>query len=133
MRDVIAPAFRIASSYGVCGNAFSLDDAEKRCASYQEYGYPAGRWRVPTRAELEFITTLSAKGFIPSLFNVVSAGKTSIYWSSQGIMNVLSDGTVRDNTTTYSVGWVRCVYDEWYWGSGKIDNINTFTWGDAAR
>ena len=133
MRDVIAPVFRIASSYGVCGNSFSLDNAEKRCASYQEYGYPAGRWRVPTRAELEFITTLSAKGFIPSLFNVVSDSKTSIYWSSQGIMNVLSDGTVRDNTTSYSTAWVRCVYDQWYWGSDKLSDMNVFTWGDIAR
>lgn len=132
MRDVIAPSFRIASSYGRCGTNFSLDDAEKRCASYQEYGYPAGRWRVPTRAELEFITTLSAKGFIPSLFNV-SPAQTSIYWSAQGMINVLSDGTVQDNTTQYSNGWVRCVYDEWYWGSEKLENVNTFTWGDAAR
>lgn len=132
MRDIIAPSFRIASSYGRCGTNFSMDDAEKRCASYQEYGYPAGRWRVPTRAELEFITTLSAKGFIPSLFNV-SPAQTSRYWSAQGMINVLSDGTVQDNNTQYTNGWVRCVYDEWYWGSEKITNVNTFTWGDAAR
>ena len=31
-----------------------------------------------------------------------------------------------------SSNWVRCVYDEWYWGSDKISNSNTFTWGDIA-
>ena len=132
MGNVVAPSFRIASSYGICGAAFNLDNAEKRCASYQEYGYPAGRWRVPSKAELEYIITLSAKGMIPSLFNVAESGNGSFYHTAQGIMTAHESGYVEENTSR-TTGWVRCVYDEWYWGSEKITNVNTFTWGDAAR
>ena len=51
--NMISPEFMIASSYGVCTTGISKEDARKRCASYQEDGYPAGRWRVPTAAEVE--------------------------------------------------------------------------------
>ena len=45
----------------------SYSDAEKRCAAYQEDGYPAGRWRVPTKAEVKYIIQLSGWGVIPVL------------------------------------------------------------------
>ena len=127
---MVAPSFRIASSYGLCGISTTLDNMKMRCASYQEYGYPAGRWRVPTKAELEYITTLSAKGIIPPLFNTTADGEgRSRYYSAHGLIKVNGNGTVEDNLEQ-TTGWVRCVYDEWYWGSDKIANMNTFTWGD---
>ncbi|MBQ2008125.1 MAG: hypothetical protein II236_05570, partial [Alistipes sp.] len=46
MSNVISPQFRIASSYGLTSN-ISFTNAQLRCASYQEDGYPAGRWRIP--------------------------------------------------------------------------------------
>lgn len=68
----IAPKFRIASSYGYIkandGNFLTYREAQKRCASYQEDGLPAGRWRIPTKAEMEFMITLSNIEVIPSLF-----------------------------------------------------------------
>ena len=66
--NMIAPSFRIASSYGVAGN-MSFDDAKKRCASYQEDGYPAGRWRIPTKAEIEYMAMLAGDGKIPVLLS----------------------------------------------------------------
>ena len=51
---VISPKFRVSSKLG----GYSEGDREgvmMRCASYQENGYPAGRWRVPTTAEIAFI------------------------------------------------------------------------------
>ena len=124
--NIIAPKFRIASSYGKTSDISSAD-AKKRCASYQEDGYPAGRWRVPTKAEIKFMTQISAKGYIPALFN-----NGGYYWNASGTMSVPNnnDGTVDEAT---SAGWntsvfVRCVYDEWYW-TDKCDR-NTFTWGD---
>lgn len=132
--NIIAPKFRIASSYGVTNN-ISYANAQKRCASYQEDGYPAGRWRLPTQAEIEFIVRLSADGIIPVLF---SPGNN--YWCAAGRANPNQGGgvTITQNTGNYNTtGPVRCVYDEWYWENTAYprltgNNVN-FTWGDAAR
>ena len=78
MSNVISPQFRIASSYGLTSN-ISFTNAQLRCASYQEDGYPAGRWRIPTSAELKYIVELSAKGYITRLFN-----DDGDYWAADG-------------------------------------------------
>jgi len=129
-KNMISPSFRIASSYGQT-IALTYNVAERRCASYQESGYPAGRWRVPTKAELEYITTLSSKELIPSLFDYDSPRDRAAYWSAQGAMCVNSDGSVSEYDGSEDEWWVRCVYDEWYW-SDTVDK-GTFTWGDKAR
>ena len=98
---------------------------KKRCASYQEDGYPAGRWRLPTRAEFQFIVYLSYKEKIPTLYK-----STSDYWCAHGYGKP-NNGNVTMNYKTKSSGnSVRCVYDEWYWGSEKIADKTKFTWGD---
>ncbi len=132
-RNMIAPKIRVASSYGVCNNRTSTQNLRRRCASYQEQGFPAGRWRVPTYSEVEFIVKLSTKGIIPLLFT-----KGATYLTAQGFVRVEDDDkgsiTLLTNTTS---GSVRAVYDEWYWeketnyvlqnnSSGGYD----FTWGD---
>lgn len=130
--NMIAPKFRVASSYGVTTSG-SYADRQRRCASYQEDGYPAGRWRMPTKAELEYIVLLSAKGFIPKLFNVSGDSDGNDYWSAHGLTEPQSDGTVKITETQTGSYSVRCVYDEWYWGSEQIANKSTFTWGDKQR
>ena len=127
--NVIAPIIRVASSYSVTSNTSSRELAEKRCASYQEDGFPAGRWRMPTYAEAKFIYILSWEEKIPLLFT-----NNSSYWSAHGYF-MPNNGRVTLNTTqsqngTYSI---RCVYDEWYWGSNQIENKSQFTWGDYPR
>lgn len=72
-QNVIAPAFKMASSYGKTSDLI-FDRAEERCAAYQENGYPAGRWRVPTVAEIEFVISLSEYEHIPDLYDVGRAG-----------------------------------------------------------
>ena len=130
--NIIAPKFRIASSYGVT-NDIPYANAQKRCASYQEDGYPAGRWRLPTQAEIEFIVRLSADGVIPVLF---SPGNN--YWCAGGRANPIQGGGVTITPSTgNNTGPVRCVYDEWYWENSAYPRLPgktvTFTWGDAAR
>lgn len=138
-KNVIAPVFRVASSYGK-SQSMSYDNARRRCASYQEDGYPAGRWRLPTMAEVLYITTLSQKGMIPELFTFDSSKSLDeSYWCASGKI----DGVY--GVPTYYSGtdgnrWVRCVYDEWYWDGMEYNNqdasrvnISTFTWGDIAR
>lgn len=129
--NVIAPIYRVASSYSVASGVSTLEMAEKRCASYQEDGYPAGRWRVPTYAEVEFICRLSSEQKIPDLFYRPTSSLTIYYWCAHGKFAPSSNG-IQLNPEA-SAETIRCVYDEWYWGSGQIEDKNTFTWGDQPR
>ena len=83
-QNVIAPQIRIASSWGATGMISSYDRSEERCAAYQENGYPAGRWRVPTVAEIDFLISLSEYEYIPSLFTV---GQNTMYTRSGNYYN----------------------------------------------
>ena len=127
--SVVAPAFKIASSWGVVdGNGITFDAAKQRCASYQENGYPAGRWRVPTEGEIEYIISLSNADKIPDLFNGDYFASTGRYYDN-GYQSSNRPGFYSDNGSHS----VRCVYDVWYWGDEKIENPNLFTWGDEPR
>ena len=128
-RATVAPKILVASSYSALNSpnyTVNKATAEKRCAAYQENGYPAGRWRVPTAAEIMFMAKLSKYSFIPSLFNFTntSAG----YWSANGKVNGSGSGdpTLNENDTT-SGGGLRCVYDVWYWGEEPYEE-NATTW-----
>lgn len=122
--NFIAPKFRIVSAYGRMGSGnYSVADLEKRCATYQEAGYPAGRWRLPTGAELQYIGQLCGDGVIPLLFNT---GAT--YNSANGAYSYQNGNFSHVGTQNAST---RCVYDEWYW-QDKCDPT-VYTWGDAPR
>ena len=137
--NMIAPKIRVASSYGVCTTGISQANAIARCAAYQEDGIPAGRWRLPTFSEVEFISTLSSLGRIPYLFGRNSATQSydSYYFCANGVVHV-NNGTktVELKTvqeTSNNNRSVRCVYDEWFWGDATESrpvNAATFTWGD---
>ena len=128
--SIISPKFRIASSYGKT-TELNFTNAERRCASYQEDGYPAGRWRIPTKAELFYIVTLTSDGLIPILFN--NGGN---YWAADGTVyspNYNNDSVSEVNASS---AYVRCVYDDWYWENSRyarLSNFETFTWGDMPR
>ncbi len=138
--NMIAPEFMIASSYGVTSD-ISKEAARKRCASYQEDGYPAGRWRLPTQAEVMYIVQLSAWGIIPHLFGYVTTNndgtvtgsdRDAPYWSANGqIMVNAGKGTARVYNSTSNTA-VRCVYDTWFWGRDEDDKCDRtqYTWGD---
>ena len=126
--NYLSPKFRIASAYGQLGdNTLTHAEAVKRCAAYQEAGYPAGRWRLPTHAELNYIGKLCAEDKLPrALFstgNVSYWGATDNYTFSGNTFAASSD----------SKSYLRCVYDDWYWGSEPAVELDQFTWGDEPR
>ena len=130
-QNVISPKFISASSYGKT-YAVSYEGARKRCAAYQESGYPAGRWRLPTKAEILFLQKLNTDNKIPKLYGTSqSAG----YWAAGHLMFIQDNNgndtfkTIDDadasggtNAITYNglSGYVRCVYDTWYWGDDPV-------------
>lgn len=129
-QKMVAPIYKIASSWGGSKSLLGLNGGtqigvKNRCALYQENGYPAGRWRVPTEAEIEYIVNLSSKGKIPELFNTKDGG----YFAASHRRWDTQDGTTGWFTSGWSV-WVRCVYDVWYWGDEKMADKGTYMYGD---
>lgn len=131
--DMIAPEFMVASSVGKT-QALTFKYAATRCAAYQENGFPAGRWRLPTKAEIMFLITLSEKEKIPELFTP-GAISTGGYWCSSGVVYPIGDGVVEyyDFDEAYSrsnrdTNYPRCIYDTWYWGQ-EPDADHMTTWG----
>ena len=123
-REVIAPRFLISSALNVTGGV-RWYGAVRRAATYQEAGYPAGRWRLPTEAEIAFIMARQQEGSLPTLF-----ANTSIYWSADGralkgqkghpIISYVT-GTNDDGTSVSLDRPLRFVYDLWYWGDEPAD------------
>ena len=118
--NIIAPSFIISSDWGRQGYGdIDFEAAQKRCATYQEAGYPAGRWRLPTEAEVVFVYKLQQLQFIKRTFNT---DNNTPYWiaSDQTIRssggNNIEVGRVNDGTLRS----VRCVYDSWYWGNDPV-------------
>lgn len=109
--NLVAPEFIIASFCATCTNAdrniYPEDSGYYRCASYQEAGYPAGRWRIPTTAELEVVGKLCAQGKLPQIF-----ANGEEYPSSSGIF---TNNNGSFTPTTSAATSIRCVYDTWYW------------------
>ena len=139
--NIISPKFMIVSRHAR-HNAGSLsrENARRRCAAFQQYGYPAGRWRIPTEAEVLLAKDLQSKSIILDVFG------SSDSWHNNG------------HTGGGNTGYVRCVYDLWYWekvdkkgnsiaripfvgdvpeGSlpteANMANFKFFTWGDRPK
>ena len=113
-KTIIAPQFFISSGWN-SSTSLSFADAQKRAATYQEAGYSAGRWRLPTEAEIMFITARQREGVIPVLFAMDSS---SNYWASSG--RLYRNGQFY-NASTNAQGYMRFVYDTWYWGTTAGD------------
>lgn len=128
--NMIAPSYRISTKLSGTyrSTKISHDGALQRCAAFQESGFPAGRWRLPTKAEISFSAQLSANGVFTTQFS-------DYYWSSNGVVNV-KNGTV-EPAPSATEAFVRCVYDSWYWGDDRVLDENgmpsIFIWGDAQR
>lgn len=149
--NVVGPKVTIASYHAYNAHELTKAEARKRCAAYQQYGYPAGRWRLPTKGEVEIFRYLEKKNIIKDPY-----GGTP-FWCTQGSTNgsVQNDGTVDVNTgrsDTYTC-YSRCVYDTWYWeqvdangrdynqipNNGEVAEATNkelwlyFTWGDRPK
>ena len=145
--QVIAPKFRIVSFNNASGKECTAVSAAMRCASLQEDGFPAGRWRLPTVAEVQYIIFLQGEDVIQEIF---SSSSSCYATASYGNTDKTRRITLSLNENNNTLIWnnvaekisVRCVYDEWYWGSEREaipntgQNPNTdgdeylFTWGD---
>ena len=136
---VIAPKFRIVSFLSSGYSYITPEGAKMRCASFQENGYPAGRWRLPTYAEIQYVISLQNKQVIQDIFY-----SSNYYYSSTHLVQNSSSGSSYKDIADNSTGSVRCVYDEWYWGENSQDANTTnvpagveggfsFTWGDKER
>ena len=102
--NVIGPKITFVSGYAFSADKLEHDRARRRCATYQQYGYPAGRWRLPTIAEMQLLKRLAkTENKVKDVFG------GSDNWSSQGVVN--TNGVFTGDGT----GYVRCVYDSWYW------------------
>ena len=131
-RNMIAPHFLVSSGLTEGVQGYAPDDFVsyfKRGATYQEAGYPAGRWRLPTEAEIAFIAARQYDGTIPKIFNVDVP-----YFASSGRFVIIpSDKTKPIAYFTYdrlddyyTIGSQRVryrelvdakfIYDVWYWG-----------------
>ena len=143
--QIVSPKFRMVSFFSSGWGNITSKGAEMRCATYQEDGFPAGRWRLPTEAEIMFVVDLQKAGVITDVFY-----GSSEYFSATEVDNTHrykisypTNGTPSWSSAT--TGSVRCVYDEWYWGdereakinpdwkgshTTKGDNEYLFTWGD---
>ena len=130
--NFIAPKFLISSAWGRQGNnGATLNnyiDAEYRCATYQEAGYPAGRWRLPTEAEVNFIANLQSKGLITPVFT----GGGNNYVSNHRLINV-SNNNVVSYPANPGGRTCRCIYDAWYWGEEPDAPVNTYTIGSTGK
>lgn len=137
MDNVVAPSFRVNSANCRSGQNETYQDARQRCASYQEDGYPAGRWRLPTLAECKVIQTLSSNGLIPTIF--IQKNSAYYYYAGGwflGNANAATPGDWHDNDVNYHDAAARCVYDEWYWSQvddtmGWDNSDKDFVWGDV--
>jgi len=121
---MLAPSYRISTKLG--GTEFGNLDANQakwRCAGYQEDGFPAGRWRIPTMSEIKFIAQLSSNGVFEFMFE-------GNYWSANGVVKVAKQGGSVTPQPTANDALLRCVYDSWYWGDEQWNPRTEFVWGD---
>lgn len=114
-RSIIAPSILVSSALNA-NTGLTFDQAVKRGATYQEAGYPAGRWRLPSEAEIAFIVARQRDGVIPVLY-----ATGSYYWSGSGrLVYIPTDSsaaiTFAAPSTADGTNSCRFVYDLWYWG-----------------
>lgn len=112
---VISPQFVVASQRGITtGQSWSYQ--QNRCASYREYPYRSGTWRMPTTAELEIISAMQRdeSSAIKNLF--VPNSSASYWWAAEaiGAKNHRAVNLATGATTSSSGSQsVRCVHDIW--------------------
>lgn len=142
----IAPKFT-AVSFHARRASVTREQARKRCAAYQQYGYPAGRWRLPTTAEVEIMRDVQNSSVTLDIY-----GSTP-FWcangSTDGAVNTEGHITVTKSESSNTSHWTRCIYDNWYWEqvdadgnegfnripdiTGDKDTWHIFTWGDRPK
>lgn len=114
-QNIIAPLLLVSSALNA-NESLTFPNIVKRGATYQEAGFPAGRWRLPTEAEIAFIVARQKEGVIPALY-----ATNTDYWAGSGrLVNVPAAAnaaiTFSNPASASTVSSCRYVYDLWYWG-----------------
>ena len=120
-QNYIAPRFLVSSTMNGQSQKPGFNNAVKRGAVYQEGGYPAGRWRLPTEAELAFLYARQQDKSIPELFgngkNYLAASGRYMTIDGSDVVK-FTELTNLDAATANGNPSSRFVYDLWYWGDG---------------
>lgn len=122
-RNMIAPHFLVSSALNAMATGYGYNyqvtfaNAQKRAATYQEAGYPAGRWRLPTEAEIAFIIARQNDGTLPILY-----AQDSEYWCASGLITAGTNSISRATYNSSTQGPARFVYDLWYWGDEPMSS-----------
>lgn len=129
-KNIIAPSIYFASYWSRPQSTdIDFEAAQKRCATYQEAGYPAGRWRIPTQAEVFFAFYLQELNFIPQLFSSgygYFASDGSAFWDTSHYATNANDNGQRFSPPDTNPHSVRCVYDVWYWGDEANEDTSVY-------
>ena len=124
----IAPHLLLSSFFNAQPGALTHEECLKRAATYQEAGYPAGRWRLPTEAEIMFMVQQQQRGVLPRVW-----AEGSSYWCADGrYVKIANDNTGRVtfyNASSSTKCVNRFVYDLWYWGDEPMSDTETY-WAD---
>lgn len=128
-RNIIAPRILISSGLTellVRQIPSAFINFVKRGATFQEAGYPAGRWRLPTEGEVAFIAARQFDKTIPDIFNrdvpyYCASGRWVIVPSSGETLTFGTDINQEIEVwgSTYKISDLldaKFVYDLWYWG-----------------
>ena len=123
-QNVIAPRLLVSSHMNITGgvnwNTSGGKGIVQRCAMYQENGYPAGRWRLPTEAEFAFMMQLQSDGTLPGLF---SDGCYYRMADGRKIHNGTGGNVIPYTASNSGTVYIRMVYDLWYWGDDPTDGV----------
>ena len=105
--NLVSPKFVIASQHGVASEK-TYANAKNRCKNYVEGPYQtAGTWRIPTKAEIEFINSLQDDG------NSAVKGllEGSKYWSAYMYHYYNFNDNKFTSGNSSSTSFIRCVHD----------------------
>lgn len=128
-RQIAAPSFLVSSLYSEVGDdeTTNYKIAQKRAATYQEAGYPGGRWRLPTEAEMRLIFKIQSNQELRNDFfhgkyilekkrQYFMADKRCCYWDDDGGSPVFYIAGGNIDFKAHS----KFVYDTWIWGNAPV-------------
>lgn len=141
---VAANSFIVSSLYGEVADPnidnlevikVDFETAQKRAATYQEAGYRAGRWRLPTEAEMRIIAYIQSKEELrrialdgkyiiePHRWYFLADHRGAIYNDKDNKLYITDDVMI-------ARGYCKVIYDSWIWGKEPESDITKYYPGD---
>ena len=130
--NIISPWYMFSSNMNMVDTSPSFEEAIRRGETYQDSGYPAGRWRLPTEAEIAFVVARQLEHVSPVIFKY-----DQWYWTGNG--SVIRIPAENSSNLVFRVWRLteeqkhsstqvphRFVYDLWYWGAEAMNPTNRY-------